>query len=303
MVGAVVWSKEIMATALVLPLLLALTAGPYGDLSFARVGLARFRRLAPAAIALIAAIIPVLAVVASTAPDSFARRYAATELSLVGIIGSSLMAWLPIIPTPGDIGPVVLIGVAMLLIAAGWLTVWRQRERRAHHAVVLVAALGMPVIGAIAYAPWPFYIVIYALPFLSGGALLLGQAVSGLSASGRLDRAIAAFCLVPIATFASLTAANASDRAVALHGAIATSVQRVAEAASIESVLVAVAEDQYDPRGNFGPRFPLYARMIGVEWPPVRDVTCEEARGSARRGILVLTLSERPPPTVRDCRM
>jgi hypothetical protein len=213
----------------------------------------------------------------------------------VGIIGSSLMAWLPIIPTPGDIGPVVLIGVAMLLIAAGWLTVWRQRERRAHHAVVLVAALGMPVIGAIAYAPWPFYIVIYALPFLSGGALLLGQAVSGLSASGRLDRAIAAFCLVPIATFASLTAANASDRAVALHGAIATSVQRVAEAASIESVLVAVAEDQYDPRGNFGPRFPLYARMIGVEWPPVRDVTCEEARGSARRGILVLTLSEMCP--------
>jgi hypothetical protein len=295
MFGCVIWTKEVMAPAFLLPLLLAVTARSPGDLSLRGIGAAQVKRLVPALLVLVVTATPVLRVLASSETDAFAARYGSGRLSLVDLFGSTIAAWLPILPAPGNPRPVILIGLTLLVVAAGWLTAFRHAERRGHHMVVLLAAVGIPIAGAITYGPWPHYLLIYALPFMLPGSLLIGQAVSSLSSARQADRAIAAICLVTVLTFSAAAAANTSARTTALHDAFAVSVRLVAEAPGVDSVMVGVAADQFDQRGNFGPRFSLYARMLGLEWPPVRDVTCEEAARTNRARVLVLAVSEMCP--------
>jgi hypothetical protein len=295
MVGAVVWTKEIMAPALLLPILLALTAGPHGQLSFKRINLAELSQLLPALLVFVAATMPVLATYASSDVSAFATRYGSHRPSLVELVGSTISAMLPVLPGAEDLRSVLFIGLTLFIVAAGWLTALRHLTCRAHHAVLLVAAIGLPLSGAVIYSPWPSYLLIYAMPFMVGGALLFGNAVSSLSRSGSADRVVAGVCLAPVITFAIATAANTSARTVSLHAAVASSVPWIAKAPQADSVMVAVAANQFDPRGNFGPRFQLYARMLDLDWPPVRDVTCEDAARIDRERVLVLTLSAMCP--------
>jgi hypothetical protein len=295
MFGCVVWTKEAMALAFLLPLLLAVTARSTGDLSLRGIGAAQVKRLVPALLVLVVAATPVLRVLASSATDAFAARYGSGRLSLLDLFGSTIAAWLPILPAFGDPRPVFLIGLTLLVVAAGWLTALRHPERRGRHMVLLLAAVGIPLAGAVTYGPWPHYLLIYALPFLLPGSLLIGQAVSSLSGARQADRTIAAICLVPVLTFAVAAAANTSGRTTALHAAFAASVRLVAETPGVDSVMVGVAANQFDQRGNFGPRFWLYARMLGLDWPSVRDVTCEEAARTSRARVLVLAVSEMCP--------
>jgi hypothetical protein len=154
-------------------------------------------------------------------------------------------------------------------------------------------ALAVPMLGALAFAPWPFYLLVYALPFTLAGSLLAGQAISSLLDARNVERAVSAVgvvCLTIVLTFSLAQAANEASRVRALHSAVAEAVVRVAAMRDVDSVLVDVAPGQFDARGNFGPRFKTYASMLGLPWPEVRDVRCGEVQHSRDR-ILLLRLN------------
>ncbi len=271
----VMWTKEIMTAAFVVPALLVITSSDNGSLRKFQFDRQRLLMLMPSFLVLVVGSLPILWTWRSSPPDSFASRYASSGISFADIAGGSLAAWLPFapVPEPSRLALLVVIVAFLVLIVAGWQQALEPDELQGHRRVVLLLALGVPVLGAAMYSPWPFYLLIYALPFVLAGSLLMGQAVSSLSVVRHL-RAISLSCLTIVLTYALAQAANESSRMRALHRAFAESVTRVAAMQNVDTVLVDVAMNQYDSRGNFGPRFKNYARMLGLEWPHVVDVPC-----------------------------
>jgi hypothetical protein len=72
---------------------------------------------------------------------------------------------------------------------------------------------------------------------------------------------------------------------------VATAVSHVAALRDIDTVLVAVAADQFDARGNFGSRFGQYAKALGLEWPEVRDISCDNTSSPVPARQLIVVLS------------
>jgi hypothetical protein len=292
----VMWTKEIMAVAFALPLLLFLLVGE-DALPKARWTRARSAWLLPAAFAFVLGSIPVLWTWLSAPAGSFASRYARRSVSLGDVAGGSLAALLPFSPVPFGSASALLVVVAafLLLVLAGWRKALFPGTAREQRRLLLILALGIPVLGAVIYSPWPFYLLLYALPFMIAGSLLFGQATSSLFSEGGRDRIIGAICLTIVLTFSVMQAANEASRTRALHRVVAESVVRVSAMRDVDSVLVEVAAAQFDSSGNFGPRFKTYARMLGLEWPNVRDVRCSDSSRSSDH-VMLLSINLMCPP-------
>jgi hypothetical protein len=271
----VMWTKEIATVAFVLPVLIVLCAGEDGLLRRPRLRRSEIAVLLPAFVTLVFGSIPTFWTWLTAPTGSFASRYGASGVSATNIVGGSLAAWLPFVPLheSSTLSLRIVILALLLLILVGWREGLRPNPLRSHRRSILAGAILIPVLGALAFSPWPYYVFIYALPFVIAGSLLTGQALSSLHAVPLL-RSFARVCLTIVLTFAFAQTATEASRTRALHVAVAESVVKVARMRNLDSVFVDVANDQFDSRGNFGPRFKLYASMLGLKWPEVADVPC-----------------------------
>ena len=273
---ATVWTKEIATAAFALPLLLAICRQDDGSLGAPRWNRHTLALIGVSAVTLFIGALPVLGTLFSSPSDSFAMRYASTGLSPEDIFGASLAAWIPFAPVPErSMGELLIVGMAFLtLLVIGWREALRPPETRTHRRVLLILAVLVPLLGAAVYAPWPFYLLVYALPFALAGALLPGTATAGLIAAGTPGRVIAAFSIGIVISYGAAQSFNESARTRALHRVVAESVAHMSALHGVDSVFVEVAGSQFDPAGNFGPRFRRYARMLDASWPEVRDIPC-----------------------------
>jgi hypothetical protein len=287
------WTKEMMAFAFALPAYLAIAASPEGKLGPARWDQRTASTLRAMLLGLAVGATPILIVYFTAPADAFAGRYGAAGTSAGELAGSLLAGLLPFAPvSAGSQTPVLAALTALaVLTLVGWSRSLKPGTDRAHPERLLLLALALPVLGAVVYAPWPFYLLVYAFPFAVAGALLVGQAVSSWGTTRGLEGVLAAACLVIAFSFSATQAANEAARTRALQQAVGASVIRVSEYSGVDSVLVGVARDQYDQRGNFGPRFWIYAKALGLTWPRVRDVPCEDAPREPTPGTLVLRLN------------
>ena len=288
----VMWTKEVMTSAFVFPVLLVCLVRESGSLGAPRWTRERWKWLAPAAFVFVIGSIPILWIWMSAPSGAFASQYARGSVSALEIAGATIATWLPFAPIPGEWTlalPIALVAF-LGLILLGWHEALQENALRAHRRVLLALAVGVPVIGALFYAPWPFYLLVYALPFMPAGSLLLGQGSSSFTGTGALARLTATACLAIVLTLGLVQAANEASRTHALQQAFAASVHRVGELQGVDTVLVGVALEQFDSRGNFGPRFRTYARMLGLEWPGVRDVPCD-ALPTNGNNVVVLRLN------------
>jgi hypothetical protein len=221
------------------------------------------------------------------------------SFKFIDIVGATMAAWLPFAPIQTDSPSALLFAVAAFLLIAvvGWWEALRSDSPQRLHRLILAAGTLVPVAGALIYAPWPFYLLIYALPFILAGSLVLGQATTSLLRSSTAGRLTVAVGLATVLTFCLAQAANESGRMYALQRSFASSVTHVAHLSGIDTVLVGVESSQFDSRGNFGPRFRGYATMLGLEWPPVRDVSCDQLPLMPTKGALVLRLNLMCVPT------
>ena len=289
---AVMWTKEIMTAAFVFPALLLCSVREDGSLGGLRWSRDLARWLLPAALIFVLGSIPVFWSWMNAPAGSFASRYGGGSVSAMEVTGATLAALLPFAPTPGASTlalPVALVAF-LILILGGWHLALREEATRKHRRMLLALAILVPVLGGLVYAPWPFYLLLYALPFMLAGSLLLGQGSSSLLGASLQSRIAGAGSLVLLLTFSLSQAANEASRTHALQQAFAASVPLVAELPRVDTVHVGVALEQFDPRGNFGPRFRRYARMMGLRWPEVRDLPCNQLTAS-RDNVVMLWLN------------
>jgi hypothetical protein len=76
----------------------------------------------------------------------------------------------------------------------------------------------------------------------------------------------------------------------------------VSELAGVDTVFVGVESGQFDSQGNFGLRFRLYAAMLGLEWPAVRDVRCQQLPSTPPPRVLVLRVNLMCEPAAQSQR-
>lgn len=285
------WTKEIMTASFLLPILLATVVAPRlgsgRDASAER----QFTRLVPCIVVFILGALPILATYLNAPVGAFATRYGNSSASIGDVIGATLTALLPFAPIANGNAMPLLIAVSslLLLLLAGWYhTLLRRAPFRRE---ILLLGIALPVTGAVIYAPWPDYLLVYALPFLLAGVLVIGRAVSSLAASTLPSRTVAVTCVGVVLSTSTAQAFNDASRTRALHMAVATTVRQVAGIPGIDTVLVAVAAEQFDARGNFGSRFWLYARAIDLRWPMIRDVPCDSVDRKPEAGTLLLRVN------------
>lgn len=285
-----IWSKEMMVAAWALPAWIAYFAIRRRSDSRVRTLISAFT---PSAIVAAIGLIPMVRAFLDAPPGAFATRYGSGAFPSIENLGAVVTAMLPF--APGGVESEATSGIPLLalfvLLVAGWSEVFREPRDRSLVGEWLAIALSMPMIGAAAYGPWPYYQLIYGLPFLLGGALLIGVATTSLMERGGWHRAVALTTGIIVLSYSILQAANDSSRTRAVQRAVLETVLHVTDLPTIDTALVAVAANQFDPAGNFGIRFGLYARALSTRWPEIRDIRCDAISGPVPERQIVIVIS------------
>lgn len=113
----------------------------------------------------------------------------------------------------------------ILVVVLGWYRRLRTETGIDRQAMLqLAGVLAVPVVGALAYWPWPKWDSFYALPFFMGSALLVGLAVTTLSAGGRAYRALAMVAPLVILVYSGVAAQRSlatAEASLRLNGDLA----------------------------------------------------------------------------------
>jgi hypothetical protein len=284
------WSKEMMVAAWALPLLIAFFAIRRQSDSPVRPLISAFT---PSVIVFAIGLIPMVHAFHQAPPGAFATRYGSASFPSIETLGAVVTALLPF--SPGGLEYEETTGIPLLalfvLLVAGWSNAFVEPKYRRRGRELLAVALSLPVVGALAYSPWPDYQLIYALPFLLGGALLTGVATTSLIQRGWGHRVVALTCGMIVLWYSILQAANISSRTRAIQRAFFETVLRVTEFPAVDTALVAVEPTAFDPAGNFGPRFGHYAQALNTPWPEIRDIRCDAIPSPVPEGQIVIFFS------------
>jgi hypothetical protein len=285
-----IWSKEILVAAWALPVWIAYFAIRRRSNSWVRPLISAF---IPSAIVAAIGLIPMVRAFLNAPAAAFATHYGSGTFPSIENLGAVVTALLPF--APGGVEPEATNGIPLValfvLLVAGWVEVFREARGRSLGRELLAIGLCLPVIGAVAYGPWPYYQLVYALPFLLGGALLIGVATTSLIERGGNHRAVALTSGIIVLSYSILQAANDSARTRAVQHAVLETVMHVSDLPIIDTALVAVATDQFDPAGNFGIRFGQYARALRTRWPEVKDIRCDEIPDPVPERQIVIVIS------------
>jgi hypothetical protein len=296
--------KEMLAATLVLPLALVVTRAYRAE------GGARRSRLISLAVSggvtVALAGIPVALVALSAPGDAYTAEFGAR----LRPIGDVFAAWtLGLAPFGlGTSFPPSLAGIALLalvgLLVAGWAIELRRRDAAESGSRMLLAiGLVFPLLGSAIYLPWPSYNRFYAIPFMLGGALLAGIALSALEY--RSPRAsVATYCVwLLFLLFGAADAAGQSARAAVRQRITREVVARVAGMKEqVDTIFLAT--DQRPPTvwQGIGPTLQRYGEAMGHSMPPFINMSCDESRRRAATGdaAVVVFSTLCPGITMRD---
>ncbi|HEU4454877.1 MAG TPA: hypothetical protein VFR81_17575 [Longimicrobium sp.] len=280
LLGAAVLAKEVLVVcaAPVLALALFRRGGGVGWPETSRRNLV----LAGAAAAVLAgAAAVVLSTFGATPAEGYAQSYGDGGMNLLRYKAHLRLIGLPLSRTLPDAARVAAL-LLVTVMAAGWAAHLWDRGRRGSRAAVLLAALSVPVLGALVYLPWPRMERFYAFPFLAGPVVLLAVAVAALA-----RRTHPARVLLPVAAalvLAGFDAAAHADESRAVRQVNAAVAREIGGLRGTDSVYVAVPGHVMPAQAwqGHGPTLRRYAVATGLASgpaPAVADVRCEEGIG------------------------
>lgn len=167
----------------------------------------------------------------------------------------------------------------LLLIAlAGTALFIRRRRPGAAMWYALALGLAIPVVGALAYWPWPKFDAFYALPFFLGPALLLGAALTVIEGAGRRIAWVgrgAAMLAVGYAVIPASRSVEATGARIELNASVARLLGRLMPADTVIILGPATGARQLPVRGEELRDYALALRWAGREQvPSVRDADC-----------------------------
>lgn len=278
-VGAVLLllTKELMAPMLLLPLFLALCMREGGTFAWPQWSRRDIGLLVGVGLASVLTLVPLALVYLQTPTSAFSTMYGSTmqSPSRLGEIWLETLVPLPLFPDVLSVMWGVALGGYLLILAAGCriaLAADRQRMRW-----ILIAAVMLPLIGALSYAPWPLYEVRYALPYLIGPALLVAFAVTYLQALSAARARATTMALAPVLLFAGSEAAAHAARADSLQRAASQVIDAVVSVSPTDSVLVSTPYRVRLAWIGLGPSLQRLSVATNRPWAPTRDALCEEA--------------------------
>jgi len=275
-------AKEVLAV-LALPLLLLAVGRQDGALRRPRIDRRSLVLFAALTLVLVAAGALILLTLHGARADGYAQAYGSGETgSLTANLGLSLLPLTLTLPGPARIAAILLGAVAV----GGWALLLRPAETRPTRLAALGLALLVPLLGAVVYLPWARSEPFYAFPFLIGGAVVLGMAVTALQ-----RRASPVVVMLPLAAAFALCAADGgmhADLVLAkriVNGQFARALGSLPPGDTVFMALQAAAEPAQAWQGP-GPTLRRYAVATGVATetaPPVVDLSCEQAFGRWQR--------------------
>ena len=301
---AAMWTKEMIAAAFILPGLLLLERHPDADPAE---GLSRrFRLLYAPVLAGLVGAAPVVWTLLTAPAQAYAFRYG-SHVSLVSIAGSFVAGVAPFAPssTASHRGLLFATGALLATVMLGTGATLRYRTVRPRDLRALALGVVVPLTGAVIYAPWPNYLLVYALPFVAGGSLLLGQGISALWRRGGVQRWVALVGGSAALSYATVNCVNEVARLRALQLTMLETVQEVSRDTSADTAYVALSDQELAAGATLGPTLRTYASVLGLRWPSVRDISCSELGAAARRprslGVVVADLCQptAQPPAFR----
>lgn len=288
----VMLTKEMLAASLALPLGLLLLTDEDG-----RVRAPAMTRQVRQLVVLFSVIgVLCLGPILGIALAAPARGYSSLYGDAARPVSQAMSTWwrtfVPFDPAYGF--PAGAMNVALVLvvglIVCGWWLHLRTPEGRAH-GWLLAFAMVLPLVGAIAYAPWPAYQEFYAMPFLFGTSVLVAFALAGFQRRSARPVLVAALGWWGVLLLVGgVDAHRQAGVAAASQRAMYRLVTHIHEMAPVDSVLVAT--DVKAPQRWQGAAGTLrrYALAVNVPWPPTRDIPCsKEGRpGAATSRIVVV---------------
>lgn len=298
LLAAAILAKEMLVLWVPVVMLIALTRGPDRRLSTWWHDPAARRFLIATGVLTAAALVPVLLVARIAHATGYAATYGSAPLRidrLLEIFQRQFLPW----PITGRSDGILMLGSALAFVGVIGLGIrigLADPEWRRHCLLVLAIGIGLPLLGALAYLPWPVYSPFYGYPFLFGPALLLSTALTVLAARRqRAARLAPVLAVVPILLAIPATARLAANAAA--QQVVMTELARaLTEAQGTTRIVVAVPQLPAQAWQGLGPSLARYAdaTIPGLVLPPAEDIVCADAAKllqSGPPGITLISLS------------
>lgn len=267
------FKEMLLATVLVPGIVLTLRSQPAGHRRVR--DLLRSQPLWATCIAGILVAIPILWIALGAPATSYSRKFGAQTTALNALM-PALAILIPFAPGDPSAGVPLLLAVCayVVILVAGWGLLLRMDRRTNDTVFLLTLGLGLPLSGVLAYAPWPSFSLIYALPFQIGTAILVGLAVTEI---GKRSPASAPLLLVSGVLVAAVMIGSAHHYARFRT----VSLQMSRDLASYIGTLDPNKDVHFEVCGppperweNYGLIMTLYATSRGLSHPTMVDAPC-----------------------------
>jgi hypothetical protein len=237
----------------------------------------RSRRLLAAGFGGLLVALPVILVALNAPPTAYSRGFGAGAFSAASALFPALATLFPFAPADGEGGVLLLLAVCafVLLLVAGWGLVLRNGNRTRRAWLLLALGIGLPLSGALAYAAWPTYALMYALPFQVGTAVLVATSITALDRFVPRARPMilvsGALILIMMVT-AAHRYARFIDRSLTMTRELAVYVGSLDPAVPVR--FEACPGLQTDLWSNYGEIVGRYATSLNLAHPRVVDAQC-----------------------------
>lgn len=282
-------AKEMLAAFVPFVLLLACTGhaqGRYGRPEMSRRNLWLVGLTVGSAVA---ALIPVAFVALQAASDKYAAVYGTSPSWSGRFIAYFLTFLLPVQARYAPyLDPWILPGNALFLaiVVVGWWLGLRADAERRHRLAVGGAALALIAVGAMLYAPWPYFNSFYGLPFLLGSALLLAFGITFIERHSANWRWLAYAACLALFTHAAMFAGYTSRSAIARRNVNRALVDDFVQHASADSIVIAMRYVPAQRWVGIAATLQRYAAAVRPDAPipAINDTLCSAAVPLFRQG-------------------
>jgi hypothetical protein len=273
---AIVWTKELMAPGLLLPLTLALTLQRDGKFALPPRSSKNFALVGVTMLAALLAMVPVVVIYAAGGDSAYASMYGRGVQSLSGLLAIWIATLIPfnLIAVPTNVFWTMAIVSFLALVSLGWRNGLRSVSTRHRAAWLLGIACLTPLAGIAVYAPNPWYAGFYSIPYLIGAAMLIGFAATWLAdqhPDGRFIAIAGCFCIM---IYGALSAATFAARADAQQRRDDRIIRFIADVQRPDLIQFASERPPAEDWLGFGPAMQRMAIAQQKSWPNVRNVSC-----------------------------
>jgi hypothetical protein len=266
-----------MAPILLLPVALALAVDDASRFSLPVRSRRNLVLVAALGTTMAATLVPLLLVHQNASVDSFSSYFGNAGFSVSVAVARVLVVLFPIeltAVTPSLLWALALLSYIGIMAAGLWRALHGEQKQRAKQ--ICLISLLLPVLGVVAYSPWPFYEERYGYPYLIGTGALFAVAVSSLSSVSRRAQRLAIAGWVVIMIHGLSSAGGHAARADAMQRTADGLVERVAAKFGVDSVFVTTVVQAKPEWVGLGPTLNRFARATDRPWPPTRDILCSD---------------------------